>query len=141
MSCSSRPRPAAPDTTRQRDGPSIPPDRQTPVVPSAHLSSPPAYQALAAELRRAILAGVWRPGQRLPTEPQLQASSGLGRATVRTALRQLGALQIITTRGRQGGNYVAIPEPTQSAAPSPRASDGSSPPARQPCRTRSKSGA
>jgi GntR family transcriptional regulator, transcriptional repressor for pyruvate dehydrogenase complex len=57
----------------------------------------PAYQSLADELRREILNGARHPGERLPTEPQLQAQTGLSRSTVREALRLLASQQMITT--------------------------------------------
>ncbi len=55
-----------------------------------------------------------RPGERLPTEPQLCARSGLSRSTVREALRLLASQHlIVTTRGVTGGSFVAHPSPAQ----------------------------
>ncbi|HWH00079.1 MAG TPA: FCD domain-containing protein [Pilimelia sp.] len=73
---------------------------------------PPAYQTLAEDLRAQITSGRLRPGQRLPTEPQLCARSGLSRSTVREALRMLASQHlIVTTRGVSGGSFVAQPSP------------------------------
>ncbi|HYZ52320.1 MAG TPA: GntR family transcriptional regulator, partial [Streptosporangiaceae bacterium] len=44
-----------------------------------------AYRQLASDLRRAITAGRYPPGQRLPTEAELVAATGLSRQTVRRA--------------------------------------------------------
>jgi GntR family transcriptional regulator, transcriptional repressor for pyruvate dehydrogenase complex len=74
----------------------------------------PAYQTLADHLRREITSGALRPGDRLPTEPQLCAHTGLSRSTVREALRLLASQRlIVTTRGVNGGSFVAEPSPSQ----------------------------
>jgi DNA-binding FadR family transcriptional regulator len=76
----------------------------------------PAYQVLAEELRAQITSGQLRPGDRLPTEPQLCARSGVSRSTVREALRLLASQHlIITARGVTGGSYVTQPSPTRMA--------------------------
>jgi DNA-binding FadR family transcriptional regulator len=73
---------------------------------------PPAYQVLADSLREQIISGDLRPGDRLPTEPQLCASTGVSRSTVREALRLLASQNlIVTTRGVTGGSFVAHPSP------------------------------
>ena len=71
----------------------------------------PAYQQLADELREQITSGRLRPGQRLPTEPELCLRTGVSRSTVREALRLLASQHlIVTTRGVTGGSYVAKPD-------------------------------
>jgi DNA-binding FadR family transcriptional regulator len=71
---------------------------------------PPAYQVLADSLRAQITSGHLRPGDRLPTEPQLCASTGVSRSTVREALRLLASQNlIVTTRGVTGGSFVVHP--------------------------------
>jgi DNA-binding FadR family transcriptional regulator len=76
----------------------------------------PAYQLLADELRTEITSGRLQPGQRLPTEPELCARSGVSRSTVREALRLLSSQHlIITTRGVTGGSFVAHPSPAKMA--------------------------
>jgi GntR family transcriptional repressor for pyruvate dehydrogenase complex len=76
------------------------------------VTAAPAYQVLAERLRDDIISGHLRPGQRLPTEPQLCEQSGLSRSTVREALRLLSSQHlIVTTRGVNGGSFVAEPDP------------------------------
>lgn len=72
----------------------------------------PAYRQVADELRTQIIAGALKAGDRLPTEPVLAQMFGVGRNTVREALRVLVSQHLIeTTRGVQGGSFVASPEP------------------------------
>ncbi|MEV4515470.1 FCD domain-containing protein [Dactylosporangium sp. NPDC049525] len=74
------------------------------------MAGTPAYQVLAANLRREILTGVRRPGDRL-TEEELGSATGLGRSTIREALRLLSSERMITTsRGTGGGSFVAEPD-------------------------------
>jgi DNA-binding FadR family transcriptional regulator len=76
----------------------------------------PAYQLLADDLRTQITSGRLRPGERLPTEPELCARSGVSRSTVREALRLLASQHlIVTTRGVTGGSYVVRPSPATLA--------------------------
>src|SRR6185369_17090975 len=74
----------------------------------------PAYQALADALRSQITSGRLRPGDRLPTEPQLCRNAGVSRSTVREALRLLASEHlVITVRGVAGGSFVSHPSPAQ----------------------------
>lgn len=76
----------------------------------------PAYQVLADDIRAEITSGRLRPGDRLPTEPQLCARSGVSRSTVREALRLLASQHlIVTTRGVTGGSFIAHPSPDNLA--------------------------
>jgi DNA-binding FadR family transcriptional regulator len=76
----------------------------------------PAYQLLADDLRTRITSGRLRPGQRLPTEPELCAEAGVSRSTVREALRLLSSQHlIVTTRGVTGGSFVVQPSPATLA--------------------------
>ena len=76
----------------------------------------PAYQALADALRSQITSGRLRPGDRLPTEPQLCRSAGVSRSTVREALRLLTSEHlVVTVRGVAGGSFVVHPSPAQLA--------------------------
>jgi GntR family transcriptional repressor for pyruvate dehydrogenase complex len=69
-----------------------------------------AFEQVADQLRELITSGVLLPGQRLPTEAALAAEFGVGRATVREALRLLGAQNLIrTAKGVGGGSYVNVP--------------------------------
>ncbi len=65
----------------------------------------PLYHQLELRLRRAIETGQFRPGERLPTEAELQRLYGVSRATVRAALRRLEEDGLIYShRGR--GTFV-----------------------------------
>lgn len=76
----------------------------------------PAYRTLSESLRVEILDGTYRPGDRLPTEHELSARSGLGRSTVREAIRALESQHlVVTTRGVKGGTFVAEPDPLAAA--------------------------
>lgn len=62
---------------------------------------------VARRLTEAVLGGVLRAGQRLPSETELAESFGVSATTVREALgtlRERGL--IVTVRGRHGGSYV-----------------------------------
>lgn len=59
-------------------------------------------QAVTADLRARIAAGEWPVGSRIPTEPELCAQLGVGRSTLREAVRALttlGMLEPLTARG------------------------------------------
>lgn len=65
------------------------------------------YSWLAGELREAILNGELEPGHRLPVEADLATLYGVGRSTVREALRVLLAEGLVlTVRGMSGGTFV-----------------------------------
>jgi DNA-binding FadR family transcriptional regulator len=51
-----------------------------------------------AELRDAILAGRYRPGERLPTQRALAADLGVNMASVREALKRLQQLRLVEVR-------------------------------------------
>ena len=46
-------------------------------------------------LRKNIQDGVWRPGDRIPSENELCAALGVSRVSVRSALSQMTALGIL----------------------------------------------
>jgi len=63
---------------------------------------------LAALLARQVEDGSLKPGDRLPTEPQLAAAHGVSRTVVREAVHQLKSQGLL--RSRQGlGVFVAVP--------------------------------
>jgi len=72
-----------------------------------------AYQEIAQDIHRAIMAGKLNSGERLPSERSLAKQFQVGRLTVREALRTLETKGLIQIRhGRGGGSYVGVPEPT-----------------------------
>jgi DNA-binding FadR family transcriptional regulator len=67
--------------------------------------------ALADALRERILAGDLDPGTALPPERELVDETGLGRGSVREALRMLEAEGLIRTKaGRYGGTFTTLPD-------------------------------
>jgi GntR family transcriptional regulator, transcriptional repressor for pyruvate dehydrogenase complex len=69
-----------------------------------------AYLRVAESIRLRILAGDLKPGDRLPNENDLARDEGVGRTTVREALRLLASAGLIETkRGVRGGAFVTHP--------------------------------
>jgi DNA-binding FadR family transcriptional regulator len=67
--------------------------------------------ALAAVLRERILAGDYREGTALPPEREIVDETGLGRGSVREALRVLEAEGLVRTKaGRRGGTFTTLPD-------------------------------
>ena len=59
-------------------------------------------RAVLADLRERIASGQWPVGARIPTEPELASLLGVGRSTVREAVRSLatlGMVETLTVRG------------------------------------------
>jgi GntR family transcriptional regulator, transcriptional repressor for pyruvate dehydrogenase complex len=72
---------------------------------------PRAANVLAEHIRQRILSGEIRPGENLPPERRLVEQTGLGRASVREALRTLETEDLIESRvGRYGGWVVRRPD-------------------------------
>ena len=70
-----------------------------------------ASSDVIAQIRRAILSGQYRPGDRLPTEREMAQQFGVSRVTVRDALRALEANGLVKVKvGGQGGPYVSEPD-------------------------------
>lgn len=71
---------------------------------------PPRSANLADSLRKRIISGEFSVNQPLPSERELMEQFGAARATVREALRVLGAEGLTDVRrGRNGGSYVKAP--------------------------------
>lgn len=64
------------------------------------------FQSLADDLRRAIIAGSWTVGAKLPTEQQLADDTGLSLTTVRRAFDELVDQQLVIRR-QGAGSFVA----------------------------------
>ena len=70
-----------------------------------------ASSDVIAQIRKAILSGQYRPGDRLPTEREMAHQFAVSRVTVRDALRALEANGLVRVKvGGQGGPYVAEPD-------------------------------
>jgi GntR family transcriptional regulator len=70
----------------------------------------PLYHQLADILGEAIRSGEYPPGARIPSEPQLAKTYGIGRPTVRQALDMLVDQRLLARR-RGAGTFVRHPEP------------------------------
>lgn len=71
-------------------------------------SDHPAYAQLARILRDKIGRGIYRPGERIPSVPDLSAAFGVASMTVRQALDQLGREGLIA-REQGRGTFVKAP--------------------------------
>ena len=49
----------------------------------------PLYRDVAVALERAIREGAWKPGEQIPTEPELERRFGASRGTIRQAIGEL----------------------------------------------------
>ena len=57
------------------------------------------------QLKSKLMEGVWKIGEKLPSENELCASFGVSRVTVRAAIQQLGILGLVETK-HGGGTFV-----------------------------------
>lgn len=71
----------------------------------------PVKQSLAAqlleELERMISIGVWKVGDKLPSEPELMEQFGVGRNTVREAVQTLVHVKVLSARQGDGTYVIA----------------------------------
>ncbi|WP_183086164.1 FadR/GntR family transcriptional regulator [Mycetocola tolaasinivorans] len=70
----------------------------SPVTPRPHTVS----QRIAADIRARIDSGEWTPGTRIPTEMTLAKTHGVGRGSVREALRSLSHAGLLEARAGDG---------------------------------------
>lgn len=63
------------------------------------------YESIVDQIRQLIVDGMWKPGQRLPSERELSEVLAVGRTSVREALRILEAEGFIEIRAGDG-SYV-----------------------------------
>lgn len=90
------------------------------VVVSSFVPTPLARRdasgQIARQLREAISAGTWSPGERLPSELELAGAFDVARATAREGLKLLSASGLVTTaRGSNGGTFVSLPDADEVA--------------------------
>lgn len=65
------------------------------------------FEEISEQIRRLILQGVFKPGDRLPSERELAEKFGTGRMSVREALRKLEEAGLIYVKqGADGGIFV-----------------------------------
>ncbi|TDD42260.1 FadR family transcriptional regulator [Nonomuraea terrae] len=81
-------------------------------MPLASLRPSPLVEQATSHLREQIASGEWPVGTRLPGENALAKTLGVGRSTVREALRALAGAGLV--RARQGsGVFVIAAEPAE----------------------------
>jgi GntR family transcriptional repressor for pyruvate dehydrogenase complex len=81
------------------------------------IETPSVVEEVARRIRQAIVLGVLRDGDRLPSETELANRIGVGVMTVRAALSELRAEGLVEThRGRLGGSFVAASDRAVQAA-------------------------
>jgi DNA-binding FadR family transcriptional regulator len=69
-----------------------------------------AFEEVSAQIRRRVIHGHLRPGDRLPAERELAAKLGVSRNTVREALRGLEMAGVLRLqKGARGGAFVVAP--------------------------------
>ncbi len=59
-------------------------------------------EQVARQLAERISEGHWTPGQRLPSEPELCRALGIGRSTLREALKSLAFIGMVRMRAGEG---------------------------------------
>ncbi|MDQ0189579.1 GntR family transcriptional regulator [Alicyclobacillus cycloheptanicus] len=69
-------------------------------------SGVPLYRQIRAQFEQKIRDGEWKPGDKIPTEEQLQRAYGVSRITVQRALRDL-SIQGMLTRVAGKGTFVS----------------------------------
>ena len=78
--------------------------------------APKTSELIAAELRRQIVRGTVKPGEKLPPETELMTQFGVSRPTIREAFRILETERLIVVRpGGRGGAQVVPPDVTVAA--------------------------
>ena len=75
-----------------------------------------AASEVVAQVKRQILAGKLRPGDRLPSEQDFAVQLGVSRPTLRESLSALTSMNIVETRHGEG-TFVSSLEPQELAEP------------------------
>jgi DNA-binding GntR family transcriptional regulator len=79
-----------------------------------HADPRPAYQRVADDLRRAIAAGTYHPGDQLPTLAELTGWYGIAVMTARDAIRHLVAEGLVVSRQGKGAYVLRQPSADES---------------------------
>ena len=69
----------------------------------------PIYQDIATVIEREVLSGKWRPGDRIPAEPELMERFGASRGTLRLAIAELVKKGLLYRQSGRG-TFVLDPE-------------------------------
>ena len=70
--------------------------------PGNHISQQTIVAQVMVRLKEAIASGEYRPGDRLPTEQELAQSFGVGRSSIREALKVFQHLGVVESRAAKG---------------------------------------
>lgn len=81
-----------------------------PLTPLTRLRRSPLVELTVRQLHQQLRSGTWRLGDRLPAETDLAAQLGVGRSTVREAVRALVHAGLLETR-QGSGTFVRSLEP------------------------------
>lgn len=81
------------------------PPLDEPTVTFRPIQATSLAEVIAEQIGNLIASGTLKPGDRLPTESDLIKQFGVGRSTVREALKSLSIAGLIETR-RRGGTFV-----------------------------------
>lgn len=76
-------------------------------LPAGLLSNEPLYKQVKQQVIWGILEGEWKPGEKLPTEPELASRFGVGISTIRSAIGDLVAGQVLA-RKQGKGTFVCL---------------------------------
>lgn len=82
------------------------------VAETARLRHGPVVPRVESALRAMLAEGRWRPGERLPNEVALAAELGVGRSSVREAVRLLAHDGLVEVRHGSGTYAAEPPAPT-----------------------------
>jgi GntR family transcriptional repressor for pyruvate dehydrogenase complex len=74
-----------------------------------HERRPKLSEMVRAKILDGIRSGRWKPGDRLPTEPEMMKAFGVSRAPIREAMQSLLLLGIVDISPRRGAFVRALP--------------------------------
>lgn len=76
----------------------------------------PAYQRVADDLRKAISAGTYQPGDQLPTLAEITSRYGIAVMTARDAIRQLTSEGLVVSRQGKGAYVLKQPDAAEAVS-------------------------
>src|SRR5580693_1594827 len=77
-------------------------------IPSQPLPRHSLADAVVGRLQQQLSLGIYQPGEKLPSEPELMEQFGVGRSTIREAIRILANTGLLSVR-QGSGTYVEQP--------------------------------
>lgn len=94
----------------------MPENRFAHILPAMNTGDTPLYQQIAEQIRRSIIDGQLKPGERLPSVRQMTEQWNCTPGTVQRAYRELSRQNLISSRPGQGTHILA--EPVRKLNPS-----------------------